>query len=83
VRTALRLAAHDLAGSREDVTDTRHAPELRRDVHQATGMISGQLDVTMTEAFARLRAHAVASERTIMAIARDVVGGAITLVHLD
>ncbi len=89
VRAALRLAAHDGAdGSKgtdgsDDLTDTRHAPELRREVHQATGMISAQLDVTMSEAFARLRANAVASERSISAVSRDVVGGGIKFFDLD
>ena len=83
VRAALRLAAHDDANDSRDATDTRQTPELRREVHQATGMISAQLDVTMTEAFARLRAHAVASERSIMAIAADVVGGGVSFVDLD
>jgi hypothetical protein len=49
------------------------APELRREVHQATGMILVQLDIDATEAFLRLRGHAFSSGKTIQAIARDVV----------
>ena len=83
VRAALLLAAHDGTGDSHEATNTRQAPELRREVHQATGMISAQLDVNMTEAFARLRAHAVASEISIMSVAREVVGGGLNFLDLD
>jgi hypothetical protein len=47
---------------------------LRRAVvHQATGMISAQLDVSIQEALLRLRAHAYSSERPLRDIAADVV----------
>ena len=49
------------------------AVEMRREVHQATGMILVQLDTTATEAFARLRAHAFASGISIQEVAKDVV----------
>ncbi|MFJ6897739.1 ANTAR domain-containing protein [Streptomyces hokutonensis] len=42
-------------------------------VHQATGMISAQLDVSIQEALLRLRAHAYSSERPLGEIAADVV----------
>jgi len=42
-------------------------------VHQATGMITIQLGIGLTEALLRLRAHAYASGRTVSAIAADVV----------
>jgi hypothetical protein len=42
-------------------------------IHQATGMIAVQLDETMSNALARLRAAAFASGRSIYAIAQDVV----------
>ncbi|MFI6096518.1 GAF and ANTAR domain-containing protein [Lentzea sp. NPDC051213] len=42
-------------------------------VHQATGMISVQLDVSLVEALLRLRAHAYAAGRTVSAVATDVV----------
>jgi hypothetical protein len=46
-----------------------HSPQ----VHQATGMISVQLNVTMSEAFARLRARAFADHRPLAGLAADVV----------
>ena len=45
----------------------------RLEVHQATGMVSVQLGVTIEEAFLRLRAYAFARERSIDDVARDVV----------
>ena len=45
----------------------------RAQVHQATGMISVQLDVDLAEALARLRAHAYAEDRRVAEVADDVV----------
>lgn len=45
----------------------------RAEVHQATGMISVQLNVSLAEALVRLRAHAYAQERPITEVAADVV----------
>ena len=45
----------------------------RAEVHQATGMISVQLDVTLAEALVRLRAHAYAQDRSVAEVAADVV----------
>lgn len=69
--TAVRLA---MASADSDVsTEQSMAPALRREVHQATGMIQAQLGASATEAFARLRAHAYASGHPIDDIAGDVV----------
>ncbi|WP_225859440.1 ANTAR domain-containing protein [Streptomyces albicerus] len=59
-------------------------PRLHRAaVHQATGMISVQLDVPMEEAFLRLRAHAYGSERPLGEIADDVVARRLRFNDLD
>jgi len=50
-------------------TSSLHRPA----VHQATGMISVQLGVTMQVALLRLRAHAYASDRPLGEVAQDVV----------
>jgi hypothetical protein len=42
-------------------------------VHQALGMIAVQLSSTIPDALARLRAHAYAEDRSISAVAADVV----------
>ncbi|WP_240977291.1 GAF and ANTAR domain-containing protein [Planctomonas sp. JC2975] len=73
-RTALASARFAAETAREDVVEESDtAPALRREVHQAIGMIVVQLNTTATEAFARLRAHAFASGRTVQAVALDVV----------
>ena len=48
-------------------------PEMRREVHQATGILLVQLDITATDAFFRLKAHAFATGRPLQDVARDVV----------
>ena len=42
-------------------------------VHQATGMVAAQLDVTVVQALIRLRAHAFGNELHLADVARDVV----------
>lgn len=49
-------------------------------VHQAAGMLSAQIEVTVAEALVRLRAHSFAVERTLSAVAADVVGRRLRLV---
>lgn len=45
----------------------------RAEVHQATGMVSAQLEVGLAEALVRLRAHAYAGDRPLAEVAADVV----------
>jgi GAF domain-containing protein len=45
----------------------------RAEIHQATGMVSVQLGVTIEEALLRLRAYAFANDLLIADVARDVV----------
>lgn len=42
-------------------------------VHQASGMVAAQLDVTVGQALIRLRAHAFGNNRSLTDVARDVV----------
>jgi len=49
------------------------AAALRREVHQATGMILMQLETDATAALAALRAYAFAHGRSVDDVARDVV----------
>jgi AmiR/NasT family two-component response regulator len=55
------------------VPEAAGSPTMRREVHQATGMILMQLETTATEAFSLLRAHAFSSGRTVEDVAKDVV----------
>lgn len=68
---ALRLAA--LSANEETPGAQRLAPEMRREVHQATGIILVQLGVSATEALSRLQAHAFASGHTLEYVAHEVV----------
>jgi hypothetical protein len=53
-----------------------YAPiEWRRQVHQATGMVLAQLNITATDAFSRIRAYAYSDGRTVDEVANDVVAG--------
>jgi hypothetical protein len=61
----------------ETIAFALEASDYRAVVHQATGMISAQLDCDVGEALARLRAHAFAAERPIDEIAEGVVEGSI------
>ena len=45
----------------------------RAEVHQAAGMLTAQLEVRIPEALARLEAHAVATGRPVLDVARDVI----------
>lgn len=47
----------------------------RAEVHQATGYLSVQASIGLTEALLLLRAHAFASERPLLQVARDVLAG--------
>jgi len=65
VRRAIRAA-----GDGDDPT----APVgIRREVHQATGMVLVQLSTTATDAFARLQAHAFATGSTVHQVSLDVL----------
>jgi len=55
------------------------APELdaglasRAVVHQASGMLSAQLDITVDDSLVRIRAHAYTSDRSVNEVSRDIV----------
>jgi GAF domain-containing protein len=44
-------------------------------VHQASGMVAEQLNITVGQALVRLRAHAFGNDRPLVGVARDVVAG--------
>jgi hypothetical protein len=47
--------------------------DLQFVVHQASGMVAAQLDVSVGQALIRLRAHAFGNDRSLTEVARDVV----------
>ncbi len=66
----------------DEISESVAVPALRREVHQATGMILVQLDTTATVAYSRLQAYAFAHGRTVLSVARDVVTRALTFDNL-
>lgn len=54
-------------------TELEAGSDFRFVVHQASGMVSGQLDVSVGEALIRLRARAFAEVRLLNEVAEDVV----------
>lgn len=49
------------------------------EVHQATGVVSVQLDTTLTDALVRLRAHTYVTGRRLSEVAHDVLTGKLRL----
>jgi hypothetical protein len=47
----------------------------RRVIHQATGMVLAQLDISAEEAHLVIQGHAFASGRSMMAVADDIIAG--------
>jgi hypothetical protein len=71
-RGVLRLSL-ELLGQTDDDDD----PRPRATIHQATGMVLAQLDVTPDEALLLLRGRAFANGQKLRDIARDVIEGRI------
>jgi hypothetical protein len=71
----LMLALDERGGLASSVLDPRGPglTERRAEVHQAVGMVSVQLGVSLTDALLALRAHAYAEGRATWEVAADVV----------
>ncbi|MBA3982860.1 MAG: GAF domain-containing protein [Acidimicrobiia bacterium] len=52
-------------------------------VHQASGMVSVQLGVSVGQALVRLRANAFADDRLVADVAREVISGRLRFDHRD
>ncbi|MEO8529082.1 MAG: GAF and ANTAR domain-containing protein [Pseudolysinimonas sp.] len=82
-RATRRAVHHAVRGAADhDPLDIAASPAMRREVHQATGMILVQLNSTASEAFFRLRAYAFASSRTMQQVAHDVITGSLDFSEL-
>ncbi|QWT24486.1 GAF and ANTAR domain-containing protein [Subtercola sp. PAMC28395] len=77
---AVQKALHSAEDHRSD--ESILAPSLRREVHQATGMIISQLDVSASEAFSRLQGYAFATGATLQDVAHKVVARTIDFARL-
>lgn len=75
ITTTLLVGSADGADAALAQADTEPwaGTEVGAEIHQATGMVLVQLDVTAAEAYLRLRAHAFGSGRPLLDVARDVV----------
>jgi hypothetical protein len=67
------LAAQAGAPPGQLAAEISSGADLRDVVHQASGMVSVQLDVTVDEALSRLRAHAFAHDLVLTDVAKAVV----------
>jgi hypothetical protein len=70
-RGVLSLQAHAPRGGLS--AELEAGSDFRFVVHQASGMISAQLEVSVGEALIRLRAHAFANDRLLADVAEEVV----------
>lgn len=74
------IAAQAVVAMQADAEPGRLAQELEAGgdfqyvVHQASGMVSAQLDISVGQALIRLRAYAFGNGRSLTAVAEDVVG---------
>ncbi len=58
-------------------------PHSRRVVHQATGVVLAQLDISAEDAQLVVQAHAFSTGRAVMDVATDVVSGALRFHRVD
>ncbi|MCC5953334.1 MAG: GAF and ANTAR domain-containing protein [Acidimicrobiia bacterium] len=70
-RTVLALQADAAPGELPPLLDA--TVHHRAVVHQASGMVSAQLDIDVADALVRIRAHAYTSNRPVNDVAHDIV----------
>lgn len=75
--TAARVLERALR--RRNLEPAEDGPFSRREVHQATGMVTAQLRIPPAEALLRIRAHAFASGRSVRETAADITARRLTL----
>ena len=80
-RPAMRWATRSAAAEIGPATPGRL--ELHREVHQASGMLTVQLDCSIDEAMSRLRAHAFAEGQELDTVARHVVARTLNFADFD
>jgi ANTAR domain/GAF domain len=74
------VLAHQAGADPGDLASELEAlSSSRAEVHQASGVVSVQLGVSVADALLRLRAHAYAEGRALSDVARDVVAGRLRL----
>jgi hypothetical protein len=63
----------DDAGSVDGIPSWRDVLPGRREIHQATGIVMSQLDLSVGAAFARLQGHAFATSSSLAEVANAVI----------
>ncbi|BDZ52052.1 GAF domain-containing protein [Frondihabitans sucicola] len=71
---AARHVLHRAIRAMDTAVDDQVDSFSRREVHQASGMVSAQLDITVEDALLVLRGHAFATSTPLREVAADVVG---------
>jgi AmiR/NasT family two-component response regulator len=67
------MAARSSTAGNGKLPDTSSLTAVRAEIHQATGIVSVQLGVTLTAALDHLQSYAHAHQRSLGEIAADVV----------
>lgn len=73
IAAAYVLNASELARSRETAEQLQHALDSRVVIEQAKGVLAAQQSVSMDAAFAAIRQHARSNNRTVRAVAQEIV----------
>ena len=81
VLTETVLSLQDAAPGGALAADLDEAVAYRAEIHQAAGMVSVQLQVSVAEALVRIRAHAFADGRPLGAVAADIVARRLRLTN--
>jgi hypothetical protein len=81
VLTETVLSLQDAAPAGALAADLDDAVAYRAEIHQASGMVSVQLQVPVAEALLRIRAHAFADGRPLGAVAADIVARRLRLTN--
>ncbi len=79
IATRTLLAGQEDVGADGTPRGLTDALESQFAIYQAQGMVMMQLGVPLTDAMSRLRAHAYVNDRTLGAVARDIVSRTLSL----
>ena len=72
---ARRILERALRRSADEYIEDTANPHSRRTVHQATGMVLAQLDVSADDALLIIQSHAFADGRSMMDVSQDILEG--------
>ncbi|MCS6587086.1 GAF and ANTAR domain-containing protein [Curtobacterium flaccumfaciens] len=74
-RRVLRRALRSIADEDDALLD--RSPSSRRVVHQATGVVLAQLDISPEDAYLLLQGHAFARRTTVRRVAEEILDGTV------